>query len=237
MINASLLVLCWLMPWPWGNEDSSVYTRKRPSPDGIGKVYLGREISHVMGYQGASWLERSSREREERPDLLVANMDLEADSVIADIGAGSGYFTFRLNKRVPEGRIYAVDLQPQMLAMIRTRMREEGADNVVPVRATEKSPELAPESIDAALFVDVYHELAYPHEVMKEVVAALKPGGRVYLVEYRAEDPTVMIKPLHKMTERQARKEMAAVGLTWVRTGDFLPQQHFLVFEKPAALE
>ena len=209
------------------------YTSKRPSRDGIGKVYMGREISHVMGFQGASWLERASRDREERPDLVVANMDLAPDSVVADIGAGSGYFTFRIQPLVPAGKVYAVDIQPEMLEMIRDRMSREGIENIVPHLGAVKSPRLPEESIDAALMVDVYHELAFPREMMTDLVAALAPGGRLYLIEYRAEDPTVPIKPLHKMSEAQARKEMEAAGLAWVSTEGFLPRQHFMVFEKP----
>jgi len=218
-----------------GSAESPHYTSKQPSRDGIGKVYMGREISHVMGYQGASWLERASREREERPDLVVANMDLSPDSAVADIGAGSGYFSFRIAPLVPDGRVYAVDIQPEMLTLIRDRMADEGIENIEPVRGAEKSPRLPAGSIDVALMVDVYHELAHPREMMTDLVDALRPGGRVYLIEYRAEDPTVPIKPLHKMSEAQARKEMEAVGLVWVETGDFLPRQHFMVFEKPGS--
>lgn len=209
------------------------------SRDGIGKFYRGREISHVMGHRGAGWLERPSREAEERTDLVVDKMALAPDAVVADIGAGTGYFAFRLAEAVPAGRVVAVDIQPEMLAMIEARAAEGGIRNVVSHRGTIEGPGLAPASLDAALIVDAYHEFSHPVEMLAGIRAALKPGGRLYLLEYRAEDPRVAIKPLHKMSERQAIEEVEAAGLRWVETGDFLPQQHFLVFEKvaPATVE
>lgn len=216
-------------------DDATHYETKSPSRDGIGKVYMGREISQVMGHRGARWLERPSRIREELPSRVVAAMGLAPDAAVADIGAGTGYFAFRLAEQVPRGRVFAVDIQPEMLAIMRQRMAAQGIDNLVLVRGTEDDPTLAPGSIDAALMVDAYHEFAYPREMMTAIVAALRPGGRVFLVEYRGEDPSVPIKPLHKMTTAQARREMAAVGLEHVETQDFLPSQHFMIFEKPAA--
>lgn len=209
------------------------YETGNASRDGIGKFYMGREISHVMGYQGAGWLERPNREVEERTDLLVEHLPLEADDVVADIGAGTGYFSFRMADRVPEGTVYAVDIQQEMLDIITERVANNGAQNVETIRGTVESTNLPENTIDLALFVDVYHEFSHPHEMMESVFTALKPGGKVILIEYRAEDPSVPIKPLHKMSEAQARKELEAVGLTWKETKDFLPQQHFLVFEKP----
>lgn len=209
------------------------YQTGEASRDGIGKFYMGREISHVMGYQGAGWLERPSREAEERTDLLIANLPLDADDVIADIGAGTGYFTFPMAERVPEGKVYAVDIQQEMLDIVTERMKANGTQNVETVKGTIESTNLPERGVDLVLFVDVYHEVSHPFELMESVFKALKPGGKVILIEYRAEDPTVPIKPLHKMSEEQARKEMDAVGLRWVETKDFLPQQHFLVFEKP----
>ena len=203
------------------------------SRDGIGKVYMGREISQVMGYQGARWLERDTREEEERTDLLIDSLSVAPDAVVADIGAGTGYFTFPLARRVPEGRVMAVDIQPEMLDIIARRMERGGVTNGVPVQGSIESPELDSSTVDVVLMVDVYHEFSHPYEMMRSVVEALKPGGHVVLIEYRAEDPSVPIKPLHKMSEAQARKEMAAVGLEWIETKDFLPQQHFMVFQKP----
>ncbi|MBT8130076.1 MAG: class I SAM-dependent methyltransferase [Gammaproteobacteria bacterium] len=210
----------------------SIYTTKTPSRDGIGKVYFGREISQVMGHRGAAWLERQSRVRDELPDLAVQAMELSPVSVVADIGAGTGYFTFRMASYVPEGRVYAVDIQPEMLAIIRERMLQRSVDNIVPVKGRVNDPMLPSNSIDAALFVDAYHEFSHPYEMMQGIVRALRPGGRVYLIEYRGEDPAIPIKRLHKMTQQQAITEMKAVGLKWLETRGFLPTQHFMIFEK-----
>lgn len=208
-------------------------TRARHSPDGIGKFYMGREIAYVMGYEGADWLERPDRIKEEQPDRVVAEMNLKPTDAVADVGAGTGYFTFRLHRQVPQGKVYAVDIQPEMLSIIEKRKQELKAENVVAVRSAETDVKLPANSVDVVLMVDVYHEFAYPREMMESVVKALKPGGRFVQIEYRGEDPAVPIKPLHKMTVAQARKEMAAIGLVWKETKDFLPQQHFIVFAKP----
>lgn len=210
-----------------------VYSYRTPAPDGIGKVYQGREISFVMGHLGAGWLERPEREREERTDLLLGNLPLEPDDVVADIGAGTGYFSLPIARRVPQGRVLAVDIQPEMLAIVADRASAAGLANVVAVQATETDPRLPAGQVDLVLMVDAYHEFSHPQEVMAGVVAGLKPGGRVVLIEYRAEDPEVPILTLHKMSQSQARKEMQAAGLEWVETRDFLPQQHFMVFAKP----
>ncbi len=157
---------------------------------------------------------------------------LAAGDVVADVGAGSGYFSFRIASRVPRGKVLAVDLQPEMLAVVEARARERGVANVEPVLGTVTDPNLPSAAVDLAFMVDAYHEFSHPREMMEGIVRALKPGGRVVLVEYRGEDPSVPIKELHKMTEDQVRREMAAVGLAWRETLDFLPQQHVLVFEK-----
>ncbi|MGE0129808.1 MAG: class I SAM-dependent methyltransferase [Blastocatellales bacterium] len=220
---------------PTAAADKTFYeTRADHDPDGIGKFYMGREIAHVMGYQGAEWLERPERIEEERPDQVVEQMKLKPADVVADVGAGTGYFSFRIAPRVPQGKVFAVDLQPQMLAIIEKRRKQLKADNVFSVKSTEANVELPENSIDVALMVDVYHEFSFPREMMLSLVKALKPGGRVVQIEYRGEDPDVPIKRLHKMTVAQCRKEMAAVGLIWKETKDFLPQQHFIVFEKSA---
>lgn len=214
-------------------DTSDVYTQRPPSRDGTGKIYMGREISKVMGHRGARWLERPERARNERPDVVVDSMTLRPTDVVADIGAGTGYFTFRIAPRVPQGRVFAVDIQPEMLSILRDSMARRGADNVTPVRGSVTDPNLPSDSVDAALMVDAYHEFSHPREMMRALYDALVPGGRVYLVEYRKEDPSVPIKPLHKMTEAQARKEMEAVGFKWVATEDMLPRQHYLIFQKP----
>lgn len=194
---------------------------------------MGREIAQVMGHPGAAWLERPERERTELPERLVDSLRLAPDAVVADIGAGTGYFTFRIAERVPEGGVYAVDIQPEMLDIIDARAQSEGVANVVTVQGDVDDPGLPPESIDLALIVDAYHEFSHPAEMMAGVVRALRPGGRVVLVEYRGDDPSVPIKPLHTMTEQQARRELEAAGLRWRSTGGYLPSQHVLVFEKP----
>lgn len=214
-------------------ESDGRYTYQRATRDGIGKYYMGREISHVMGHLAAAWLERRGREREERTDLLIDNLPLQPDSVVADIGAGSGYFTFPVATRVPEGRVVAVDIQPEMLAIIESRRDNAELDNIDTVLGSAEDPNLAPDSIDLAFIVDAYHEFSHPYEMGSAIAKALKPGGRLVLIEYRAEDRSVPIKPLHKMSEAQVRREMAALGLEFERNADFLPQQHFLVFRRP----
>ena len=209
----------------------SVYTYRTPSRGGIGKVYLGREIAQVMGHRGAGWLERDGRTAAERPDLVLDGLDLAPTDDVADIGAGTGFFTFRLAPLVPRGTVYAVDIQPEMLAMLRERLAERGVSNVVPVRGTVRAPNLPPRSIDLALMVDAYHEFSHPRAMMQGLRAALRPDGRVALVEYRANDPSVRIKPLHTMTEAQAVKEMRAVGLRHLKTLD-LPKQRLMLFGK-----
>ena len=218
---------------PPDDSGGGVYEYTSPSRDGIGKVYMGREISFVLGHRGIAWLERQEREAEERPDRMVELLDLSPDTIIADVGAGSGYLTFRLQREVPRGKVLAVDIQPEMLAAVEVRKAELGVENVETVLGTETDPGLLNGSIDAALMVDAYHEFSHPREMMEGIVRALVPGGRVYLVEYRAEDPDVPMLPLHKMTEAQARREMAAVGLEFVENRAGLPWQHVLVFRKP----
>lgn len=202
-------------------------------PDGIGKFYMGREIAQVMGHQGADWLERPEREGEEHTEQLVGLLNLKAGDVVADIGAGTGYLTRRLATRVaPTGKVFAVDIQPEMLQLLTNNMAGAGITNVVPLLGTVSNPNLPAASVDLVLMVDVYHEFEFPFEMMSQISRALKPGGRVAFVEFRAEDPRVPIKPLHKMSEAQVRKEMAAVSLQWIRTDEQLPRQHLVVFAK-----
>ncbi|MGB7443876.1 MAG: class I SAM-dependent methyltransferase [Coleofasciculaceae cyanobacterium] len=203
------------------------------SSDGIGKFYMGREIAKVMGHTEALWLERPSRETSEQPQQVVEALNLQPTDVVADIGAGTGYFSFRLSPLVPEGKVLAVDIQPEMLDIIEFLKEENNISNVEPILGSLTTPNLPEEKVDLAMMVDAYHEFEYPREMMEGIVTALKPGGRVVLVEYRRENPLIMIKALHKMTQKQARQEMAAVGLKWLETKDFLPQQHLMVFEKP----
>jgi ubiquinone/menaquinone biosynthesis C-methylase UbiE len=201
--------------------------------EGIGKWYMGREIAYVMSHYGISWLERPEREKEERVTLLLKNMDLKPGMVVADIGAGSGYHTVRMAKIVGEGKIYAVDVEPEMIAYLDKRIKTEGLTNIKTVLGKEQSVELPPASIDIMLLVDVYHELSFPYEIARSILEALKPGGTLYLIEYRAEDNKVPIKAVHKMTQKQAVKELKAAGFNFVHNIGNLPWQHCLVFKKP----
>jgi ubiquinone/menaquinone biosynthesis C-methylase UbiE len=229
------LGLCLFYPNLSLANTSTVYQyRNVHSFDGIGKYYLGREIAQVMGHTGAGWLERSSREAEEQPSKILNLLNLKPDDVVADIGAGTGYLSFRIAPLLPQGKVLAVDIQPEMLEIIAYFKQEKNITNIEPILATLTNPNLPPESIDLAIMVDAYHEFAYPQEVMQGIVKALKPGGKVVLVEYRGENPFIMIKRLHKMTQSQVKKEMQAVNLTWRETKNILPQQHFMVFEKPS---
>jgi ubiquinone/menaquinone biosynthesis C-methylase UbiE len=194
---------------------------------------MGREISQVMGHLGAGWLERPKREQEERTDLLIKNMQLSKSDQVADIGAGSGYFSFRISPLVPEGKVHAVDISPQMLGIIRAKKGKGEFENVLTVQSTIKNTTLTKDSIDCALLVDAYHEFSYPREMAESIYDSLKPQGKLILIEYRKEDPNVPIKLLHKMSEKQAKKEISQVGFKWKKTLNFLPQQHFIVFEKP----
>lgn len=219
--------------WCQDRTDETHYRYGQASRDGIGKFYQGREISHVMGHRGVGWLERASRAQEEKPMAVIKAMNLAEDAVVADVGAGSGYFTFRMAAVVPNGQVWAVDIQPEMLARLRTRTAQKGMEHVVPHRGKIDDPQLPHNQFDAVLMVDAYHEFSHPFEMMQGLYQALKPGGRIYLVEYRGEDPRIPIKPLHKMTLAQARKEMALVGFEFVENRNFLPSQHFMVFMKP----
>jgi SAM-dependent methyltransferase len=210
--------------------------RKEHDPDGIGKFYLGREIAHVMGHQAASWLERPVREQEERSSLLLKSLHLKPGLIVADIGAGTGYFTFPIAREVGvSGKVYAVDIQPEMLDLIRKRMRERKVENVVPIQGTETDPRIPKETIDLILLVDVYHEFSHPYEMTCAMVRGLRPGGRLVFVEYRLEDPNVPIKLVHKMSQRQVLREMEPHPLRHVRTLEILPWQHVIIFEKKGA--
>jgi ubiquinone/menaquinone biosynthesis C-methylase UbiE len=202
-------------------------------PDGIGKFYMGREIAYVMGHQAADWLERKVRVKEERTDKLLKALDLKPGMVIADVGAGSGYFSFPMAKQVgPKGKVLAVDIQKEMLDIIRRRMKRDKVTNVEPVLETETSPKLPANSVDLILMVDVYHEFSRPFEMAEAMVKALKVGGKMVFVEYRLEDPKVPIKLVHKMSQKQVLREMAIHPLKHVKTLDVLPWQHIIIFEK-----
>jgi ubiquinone/menaquinone biosynthesis C-methylase UbiE len=201
--------------------------------NGTGKFYMGREIARVMGAEGIAWLERNERDREEQPALALDALQLKGGETVVDFGAGSGYYTFKLARAVgARGTVLAVDVEPKMLEFIRKRAARENLTNVGLLQSTATDPRLPTNRIDLLLMVDVYHELEFPYEVMMKIREALKPGGRVALVEYRKEDPAVMIKQVHKMSEAQIINEMAAVGLTYVETVNTLPLQHLAIFRK-----
>lgn len=235
------LILGWmvlLIGLSWGcgavAETDSGYQRVLlPNPDGIGKVYMGRPIAKVMGHAGLYWLERPQRQQQEQPDRVIEALDLQPTDVVADMGAGSGYFSARLSQRVPQGKVLAVDIQPEMIEFLQLRAQEEGISNIEPILGEVDDPHLPPESVDLALMVDAYHEFAYPREMMQGIVSGLRPGGRVVLVEYKKENPLIPIKALHKMSQIQVRREMEAVGLHWLEAKPVVPQQHVLVFQKP----
>ncbi len=217
----------------FAEEGAVVYQEGPASADGTGRYYMGREIARVMSHRGAAWLERPDREREERPEILIRSLGLEPDDVVADLGAGTGYFTFRLAPLVPDGLVYAVDIQPEMLRILEERAVADEVDNVAPVLGSTTSPGLRPASTDLTLVVDAYHEFSHPAEMLAAIFEATRPGGRLVLVEYRGEDADVPIKPLHKMSEAQARREVEAAGFVFVENRGPLPQQHILVFQRP----
>ena len=239
-VSTLLALFFWQVPGraaddtPKTEARTSRYEDREPhDPNGIGRFYLGREIAQVMGHQAADWLERPEREAEEKPDLLVETLRLKSGDVVADIGAGTGYYSWRMAKIVSDkGLVYAVDIQQEMLDLLAKRMAERRITNVKGVLGTITDPKLLPRSVDLVLMVDVYHEFDHPFEMMQAICHALKPDGRVVFVEFRAEDPKVPIKEVHKMSEAQVRKEMSAQPLEWVETIATLPWQHIIVFKK-----
>lgn len=213
-------------------QSESHYSIKKGDPNGIGKWYMDREIAHVMGYQGINWLERSEREKEEQTSLLIENMEINSTDIIADIGAGSGYHVFKMAPIANEGRIYAVDIQSEMLDAIHEKQDALSINNIDLIKGEEQTTNLPANTIDKLLMVDVYHEFSFPKEMLSSIYAALKPNGQIYLVEYRKEDDNIPIKTIHKMTEAQAVKEFEASGFKLIKNIDNLPWQHCMVFQK-----
>lgn len=208
------------------------YTYKNGDSNGIGKWYLGREIAYVMGFQGIGWLERPEREKEENTSKLIANMNILPTDTIADIGAGSGYHVFKMAKIATNGFVYSVDIQEEMLIAVEMTKELDKVTNVATVKGSEKSVNLKENLVDKILLVDVYHEFSFPAEMLESIKKALKPDGKVFLIEYRAEDPKVPIKKVHKMTEKQSVKEMKAAGFELEKNIDNLPWQHCMIFVK-----
>ncbi len=212
--------------------DIDPYEYKTGSYNGIGKWFMGREIAHVMGFQRMEWLDRPEREQEENSTTLIKNMELQPDDVIADVGAGSGFHVFKMAPIVSNGMIYAVDIQPEMLYEMDRKANSLEVKNVELVQSSEQSVNLPQQAIDKILIVDVYHELSYPVEMIRSMHQALQPAGKIYLIEYRAEDPSIPIKTIHKMSEAQAVKEFEAHGFKLLKNINNLPWQHCMVFVK-----
>jgi ubiquinone/menaquinone biosynthesis C-methylase UbiE len=221
-----------LLPSPRAAESAPNYTTGAKTRDGLGKYYFGREIASYMTHEGAPWLDRPERDQEERPDLVLKALQLKPGEIVADVGCGTGYFSWRMAQAVgPKGIVYGVEIQQEMLDLLAVKMKEHGATNVRGVLGAIDNPRL-PQPVDLVLMVDVYHECSHPAEMLTAICRSLKTGGRVVFVEYRGEDPTVPIKPLHKMTEAQVKKEMSAQPLDFVETVETLPRQHLIVFRK-----
>ncbi len=209
----------------------TVYKYGDKTSGGTGKYYMGREIAHMIGPGGIGWLQRDDRQREENTALAIEKMNLSASMVVADIGAGSGYYSFKIARKVPDGKVFAVDVQDEMIAALK-KQKAVLKDKVVEIiKGDSLSPHLPDHSVDLALMVDVYHELEYPHEMLQAIKKALKPGGKLLLIEYKGEDPSVRIRPLHKMTVAQMNSEMKANGFSLYSRGDFLPIHHFMLYE------
>lgn len=240
MSRTFLLVLCMVAsPFARAADDAPAKPpeplyekRKIFDPDGINKFYMGRQIALVMGYQAAGWLERKEREKEEEPAKLMAALKLKPTDVVADIGAGSGYYSFRMAQQVPQGKVLAVDIQPEMIDILKKRVKTSKVGNVEPIQSSVSDPKLQPDSVDVILMVDVYHEFEFPYEMTLTLVKSLKKGGRLIFVEFRMEDENVPIKLVHKMSEKQVIKEMGPHPLEHVETIGTLPWQHVIVFRK-----
>lgn len=210
----------------------TIYRFSQASPGGTGKFYFNREIAHVMDAGGSDWLERDSRQQEENTKLAIEKMQLLPDQTVADIGAGTGYYTFRLARKVTKGKVYAVEIQDAFISYLRNKKASLKDSVVEIVKGSEQSPNLPAASTDLVIMVDVYHELLFPHEMLQAIQTALKQHGKLLLIEYRAEDPAVAIKALHKTSVAQVTRELNANGFHLQYKGDFLPIQHFLLFEK-----
>jgi ubiquinone/menaquinone biosynthesis C-methylase UbiE len=238
-LTASLIALAWGLgtgPGELAAQDAPAPARpKAPRRRNSPRMYMGRPIADVMTFHGADWLVRPEREQEEQPEAMLDALKIAAGATVADVGAGVGYTSLKLARRVgPTGTVYATDVQPEMLRMLVDNARAAGIRNVKPIRCTTVDPKLPEGQLDLILMVDVYHECSDPEATLQGLRKALKPGGRLVLVEFRAEDPDVPIKPEHKMTLAQVRRELEPQGFTFKESLEFLPWQHVIIFEKSA---
>ena len=194
----------------------------------------GRRFAPTMGVEGADWLDRSERDLEENPDRAIDVLKIEKGATVADVGAGSGYMTVKLSKKVgPQGKVYATDIQQGMIDLLNKRLTKSKITNVTTVLGTQDDPRLPPDALDLVIMVDVYHELSQPQIMLGKIRASLKSGGRLVLLEYRKEDPDVPIRPEHKMSVADAKLEVEAEGFKLTKTNEDLPRQHILIFTKP----
>lgn len=234
VVICAALAACTSVAQDDAKSAASRYQTGVKTRDGLGKYYFGREIAHFMTHHAAPWLDRPEREEEERPDHVMKALALKPGDAVADLGCGTGYFSYRMAREVgAKGVVYGVEIQQEMLDLLAVKMRERNVTNVVGVLGTITDPKL-PKPVDLVIMVDVYHEFDHPWEMMDAICKQLKPGGRVVFVEYRAEDPEVPIKLLHKMAEAQVKKEMTAQPLEYVETVRTLPRQHIIIFRKKA---
>jgi ubiquinone/menaquinone biosynthesis C-methylase UbiE len=230
MNSATILFTCLFL---FGDSPRYEF-RTDHDPDGSGKFYMGREIALVMGHEAAGWLDRPEREKEEKTSRLIKLMNFQPGEIVADVGAGSGYLTLRIAKAVgDQGKVFAVDIQSEMLDLISGRAKQHQLKNIDLVLGKIDDPKLPKEAVDTIIMVDVYHEFSHPYEMMAGMVKALRPGGRIAFVEYKLEDPQIPIKLVHKMSERQVIKEMEPFSLKHKKTYTELPWQHLIIFEKP----
>jgi precorrin-6B methylase 2 len=213
-------------------DNDTTYIYRSGTRDGTGKYFMGREIARVMSAAGSDWLERPQRPQQENTAFAISSMQLKPGHVVADIGAGTGYYTFKIAALVPDGKVYAVELQDELIKYLNNRKTTLKTPNVEVIKGDTANVNLPDTLIDLAIMVDVYHELAWPKEVIRSVSKSLKPTGKILLMEYKGEDPAVQIKPVHKMTVAQIDKEMRSHGFERSFNGDFLPIQHFLLYKK-----
>lgn len=231
-----LALSCGVHAEPPKREAPKYETKKFHDPDGIGKFYMNREIAQVMGYLGASWLERPERVKEEEPAKLIEALAIKPGMVVADVGAGSGYHAFLMSPLVGDkGKVIASDIQPEMLELIEKKAKKLKVTNVETVKGTTTDPKLPASGVDVILMVDVYHEFEFPFEMTEKMVDALKPGGKLVFVEFKMEDDKVNIKLVHKMSERQVLKEMETFAEMEHQKTHSLPWQHVVVFSKKDA--